>query len=256
MTIKILPPLIVRNEPKYVQVAYIREFTRVKEQTDDVLAAKSAADRLLAGIKHLAYKQYHKTKQFQRALTVSISASISEMSAEKCIPIEILSKIRETDPHPYFVVYDAGGEGVSDGKVDNRKERKVWSFGAIKQLAKNLMGAGIIIGHSGINEHNKTKMGKIIHSFTQKIRNSLHAIGVAHIVDKQTIEKIEKGELDVCSIEGDVVLARDKESDANWFIRTVDCINNLALGNSTVHNPGFNSAGVLATIQEMNRETK
>ena len=83
--------------------------------------------------------------------------------------------------------------------------------------------------------------------------DSLHAIGVAYISDKQTVKDIEDGKLDVCSIEGDVLLARDREPDSNWFIRSITKIQNLALGNSSVNEPGFSSAGVLATIQEMNK---
>lgn len=251
--IKIIPPQIVRNEPKFIQEAYIREFHRIQEQTDDILIAKHAADLLLKQIKHIIYVQRSKNKMYQKSLTVFISANISEMSADECVPADILGRIKINDLHPYFVVYDVGGEGVSTGKVDYQKERKVWSFTAIKQLAKKLMGAGVIIGHNELGMNNKNKMGKIIHSFTKKIKNSLHAIGVAYITDEDTKEQIKNGKLDVCSIEGDVLLARDKTRNANWFIRGIDQINNLALGNSSISEPGFYNAGVLATIQEMNK---
>jgi hypothetical protein len=116
------------------------------------------------------------------------------------------------------------------------------------------MGAGVIDGHNAPGEDNKTKFGRIIHSFTKKIQDSLHAIGVAYITDPQLVEKIKNGKLDVCSVEGDVLLARDNAQSANWFIRGIEKIQNLALGSSSVNNPGFSSAGVLATIQEMNDE--
>ena len=251
--IKIIPPRIVRDEPEYIQRAYIREFQRLQEQTDDFMTAKHGADLLLTQMKHSIKVKHRKAIQYQKSLTVSISAHISEMSAAQCLPADLLARIKSTDPHPYFAVYDVGGEGVSDGRVDRKKERKIWSFSAIKQLAKQLMGAGIIEGHNNLNEDTKPKYGKIIHTFTKKIRDSLHAIGVAHITDPATIEKVKSGKLDVCSVEGDVLLARDRGSDANWFIRSVDEIKNLALGHSSVSNPGFNGAGVLATIQEMNK---
>ena len=254
--IKIIPPKIVRDEPKYMQKAYIREFQRLQEQTNDFMTAKHGADLLLKQMKYSAKIRIQKVIQYQKSLTVSISAHISEMSAEQCLPTDVLSRIKSIDPHPYFVVYDVGGEGVSDGRVDRKKERKIWSFSAIKQLAKKLMGAGIIVGHNELNEDTKPKYGKIIHTFTKKIKDSLHAIGVAYITDLDTVEKIKNGKLDVCSVEGDVLLARDRGSKSNWFIRSVDEIKNLALGHSSVSDPGFNGAGVLATIQEMNKDIK
>jgi hypothetical protein len=104
MSVKILTPIAVRNEPEYIQVAYIREFQRIKEQTDDILVAKHAADTLLVRLKHRQYVSDKKIKQFQKLMTVSISAHISEMSAEDCVPIETLKQIKAKDPQKDLVV--------------------------------------------------------------------------------------------------------------------------------------------------------
>jgi hypothetical protein len=166
----------------------------------------------------------------------------------------VLTQIKRVDPHPFFAIYDVGGEGISTGSVNDLKERKVWSFAAIKELAKRLResSAGLIIGHNQLNQDVKTKYGHIIHAFTKTIQSSLHAIAVAHVSDPEVIARIKSKELDVCSIEGDVTLARESPQ-SNWFIRSIEQIKNLALGSSSVTSPGFVGAGILATIQELSK---
>ena len=253
-------PRAVRNDLPYIQDAYIREFNRVEEQTGNALTAKTAADNFLTQLKFKLNKQSRVSKQhemvlIEKSLDVRVLAHISEMSAMDCLPIETLNKIKQTDPHPFLVVYDVGGEGISDGKVDHKKERKLWSFHAIKKLAHNLKdgAVGIIHGHNNVGENTKRKLGRIVHAFTKTIKDSLHALAVAHVTDFSTIEKIKDGTFDVCSIEGNVLLARENENSM-WFIKDVDELFNLAIGSSAVDKPGFTGAGVLATIQEMNKE--
>jgi len=253
-------PKAVKDEPSYMQDAYIREFIRVEEQTGNALTAKTAADNLLTQIRFKINKQAKISKQnevklMEKSLSVQMIAHISEMSASDCLSPEILANIKKTDPHPFLVVYDVGSEGVSSGKVENKKERKKWSFHAIKKLAKSLSDntVGIIHGHNRVGEDIKRKLGRLVHAFTKNIGNSLHALAVAHVTDSSTIEKIKNGTFDVCSIEGNVLLARENEN-STWFIKDVEKIFNLAIGSSAVDSPGFTGAGVIATIQEMNKE--
>jgi len=246
-------PRAVRNELPYVQEAYIREYTRVEEQTGDVLTAIRAADVLLKQLQYRRGSQQQQIKDLiEASMDVQIHAHISELSAYDCLPSGILDRIKSIDPHPFFAVYDIGGEGISDGATDNRKERKVWSFAAIKELARKIKGdvAGVIHGHNELHQDSKPKHGRIVHAFTKTIQNSLHAIAVAHITDAEMIEKIRSGQLDVCSIEGNVLLARDT-GGGNWFVKKIQNIVNLALESSAVSKPGFKSAGILATIQEL-----
>lgn len=248
-------PMVVRNEPAYVQEAYIREFTRVEEQTGDVLTAVNAADILLKQLQRRRGNHQQQIKELiEASMAVEIHAHICELSAYDCLPPSILERIKAIDPHPFFAVYDIGGEGVSDGVTDNQKQRKVWSFSAIKELARKIKDdvAGIIHGHNELHQDSKPKYGRIIHSFTKTIQNSLHAIAVAHITDDQTIQDIKSGKLDVCSIEGNVLLARDT-GGGNWFVKKVQNIVNLALESSSVSKGGFKSAGILATIQELSQ---
>jgi len=253
-------PMVVRNEPRYIQEAYIREFQRVEEQTHDVLTAKRAADILLAYCKRSRITRANSQQQvikdlIEASMDVQIHAHISEISAYDCLPPAILNRIKAFDPHPFFAVYDIGGEGISDGAMDNRREKKVWSFSAIKELAKKIKDdvAGIIHGHNELNQDSKPKYGRIVHAFTKTIQNSLHAIAVAHITNVKIIEKIKSGKLDVCSIEGNVLLARNR-AGGNWFVKKIQKIVNLALASSTVTQPGFSSAGILATIQELSHK--
>jgi len=64
-------PMAVRNEKRYVQQAYIREFQRVEEQTGDVLTAKHAADILLAGIRNKSGRQQQQIKTLLKLLWMS-----------------------------------------------------------------------------------------------------------------------------------------------------------------------------------------
>ena len=256
---KILP-VAVRNKPEYIQEAYIREFHRIEEQTGNALTAKSAADNLLTQLMFKLNKQTNLSRRneyklMEKQLDIKIMAHVSEMSATECLSPEILSNIKRTDPHPFLVVYDVGSEGISEGKVNNKKERKLWSFHAIKKLANKIRNGavGVIHGHNQVGQDTKKKLGRIVHAFTKNIRNSLHTLAVAHVTDYDTIEKIKSGVFDVCSIEGNVLLAREDEN-STWFIKDVEDIVNLAIGSSAVDNPGFAGAGVIATIQEMNKE--
>ena len=249
-----IPPKVVRDEPEYIQVAYIQEFQRVEGQTGNILVAKNAADRLLLQLRVRARQQI-KDLMKQEHLSVNILAHISEMAATDVLPISVIQKIKELDPHPFFVVYDIGGEGVSLGKIDHKKEKKIWSFSAIKELAHKVKEdkAGIIRGHNIPGENTKRSGGQIIHAFTKRIKDSLHAIAIAWLTDNQLIKDVQDGILDVCSIEGDVLLARESPTNT-WFIKSIEQIKNLALGSSSVEDPGFAGAGILATIQEMNKE--
>jgi len=251
----IQPPKVVRDKPEYIQKAYIREFQRVEDLTGDVLTAKHAADLLLAQLTvrgGLSSRQKSIAKMIEESMDVKIHAHLSEISAYDCLPSEVLEAIKAIDPHPFFAVYDIGGEGVSTGAVDNQKERKIWSFAAIKELARKIKEnvAGVIHGHNAVNQDTKPKHGRIVYAFTKVIKNSLHAIAVAHITSKQMIESIKSGKLDICSVEGNVILARDNQG-GNWFVKQVKNITNLALDSSVIAKPGFNSAGILATIQEL-----
>ena len=253
----ITPPRAVINELPHIQKAYIREFQRVEGLTGDILTAKHAADKLLLQFRHRtkmieSENARMATKLIEETMSVNIMAHISEMSALECLPHDILDRIKANDPHPFFAVYDIGGEGVSTGKVDHHEERKIWSFSAIKKLAKKIKDgiAGVITGHNELDQDSKKKGGRIIHAFTKVIQDSLHAIAVAYITDTKMIDDIKDGKLDICSIEGDVILARD-DPRGNWFVKDIREIRNLALGTSSIEKPGFSSAGILATVQEL-----
>jgi len=256
-TIKI--PMVVQDQPQYIQSAYVREFQRVEEQTGNVLTAKHSADLLLKYLKRTANDRslinHRQLKELiETSMDVNIHAHISEISAYDCLPPEILNRIKATDPHPFFAVYDIGGEGISDGAMDNHREKKIWSFSAIKELARKIKDnvAGVIHGHNELHQDNKPKYGRVVHAFTKMVQNSLHAIAVAHITDQVIIEKIKSGKLDICSIEGNVLLAKDNQG-GNWFVKGIQNIVNLALDSSTVAQPGFSGAGILATIQELSK---
>ena len=242
-----IPPKIVKFEPEHIQQMYIREFERIEELTDgNVLAAKQAADRLL--------RAYKTSKPRQEQHTVTIRAKITEMDAVEVLPKNILQSIKRKFEHPFFAVCDIGGEGPSTGNASKNSKlitkRKIWSFKAIKELARKIRErfASVIIGHG-----NSRSVGRVIHAFNKTIGNTLHALAVIHLTDNETIRKVRTKELDTCSVEGNVTLARASRS-SEWYIKDVESIDKLALGSTKLNRPGFSSATILATIQELEGE--
>lgn len=246
-----IPPQKVRKEPEYIQTMYIREFKRVEEQTGSVLAGRKAANRLL-----FLLKRQLDDRPVEQEMAVTMIAHITEMNVASDLPAGILARIKQKDPHPFFAVYDIGEEGVSVGTAESRQKvvtkRKYWSFRAIKELARRIKenAASIIIGHG-----NPVIVGQVVHAFNRVIKNTLHALAVVHVTNADTIKKVKIKELDVCSVEGNVTLARSTKS-SSWFVKSVEKIDRLALGNSRVDTPGFSGAGILATIQELKQKEK
>lgn len=236
-------PQIVQNEQDSIKKAYINEYERVLNRTSNHTSAISAANSFLEQYKKDSFEEQNELQE------VTMIATISELSAMDVVPENVLNSIKLVDKNPFFAVYEIGKNGLSTGSVDGIDERKFWSFSAIKELASKIKnGASIILGHTEGEE--KQSMGEIVHSFTKKINDKLTALAVAWIRDDKTKERIKNGELDTCSIEGDVMLAKTGP-DKPWFVKAVDSIKSLAIANSKDFTPGFAGAGIKARIQEL-----
>lgn len=221
----------------------MQEYTRVYDRTSNHMRAVEQANSFL---EEYTKEEYVEQEELQE---VTMTATISELAALDVIPDKVLQSIKLVDQHPFFVVYNVGEVGVSSGTLNGVNEKKIWSFSAIKELASKIKnGAKIILGHTEDDE--KVSMGEIVHSFTRNIDNSLTALAVAWIKDDDTKAKIKSGELDTCSIEGDVILAKTGP-DKPWYVRAVANVKSLAIANSKEFKPGFKGAGVKARIQEL-----
>jgi len=233
-------PNIIKNRPLYVQRAFIKEFDRIFENSGSAVMAFESATQIVR-----AFEQ--KADPIIQTLQKSIvfSGEIAELDSD-LLPKEILEQVKQSDPHPFFAVYKIGKDGLSVGE----KIRKIWSFGAIKELAKKIKdyAADIIDGHTAGSEV-KPKLGHVVWSYTKNVGKSLYSYAVAHITDDKTKERIKSGELDLCSVEGEVEFS--KQNGKDWFIDKVINITKLALANSKIDKPGFADAGLVTTIQEL-----
>jgi len=80
--------------------------------------------------------------------------------------------------------------------------------------------------------------------------NLQHAFAVAYVEpDEKHRQRIRDGELDACSIEADCLFEVDEHD--NWFVQDVEKVDGVALANSRFERPGFERAGVVAIINEL-----
>lgn len=236
-------PKIVQEEPEAIQKMYLCEYQRVFDRTGNHMDSIQSANALLGNYKTDEFEELEELQE------VTMTATICELSATDVIPESVLNSIKLVDKHPFFAVYNIGEVGISTGSLDGVDHKKLWSFSAIKELASKIKnGANIILGHTDGEE--KMSMGEIVHSFTKKLDKGLTALAVAWIRDDKTKERIKNGELDTCSIEGNVMLAKTAP-DKPWYVKAVDSIKSLAIANSKDFTPGFAGAGIKARIQEL-----
>lgn len=242
-------PYKVKGEPEYLQRAYVNEFEGVLESTGSSVRAIRAADKLLDSVKS---KPDNPVKSNHQVVMSSGIEELATVKAEQVLPDDVYNSIKENDPNPFFGIFEIGKEGVSTGKGI----RKVWSFGAIKELADKIKdgAAKLIKGHTKGDKKPKS-LGEVVYSYTKKAGKALKAYAVAHIPDKDVQEGIRNGDYDICSVEGDVLFTK-KPDRGEWFIEKVNNITNLALANSATDKAGFEGAGVVGVIQELEKENQ
>jgi len=177
-----------------------------------------------------------------------IRATILEMASSEImehIPASLYEAVKAKDPHPLFRAYCVGHEGISQGKVVGKGDMvKRWFASAINKIVEKLQyGTKLFHEHGKSNVHEgRGIIGHIVGKAKSIINDSLSAIAIAYI--KPEFRDLN---LDVASIEADVVLNDDRNSgiyDAN-----VENITGIALGNSSVNRPGFPGATLLSQIQ-------
>ena len=240
LTIKDIP-YTLHNEPPAVAKVWLREFNSVLKRTGSSLAAKQKADTLL-----LSWRTRARGQRLAKT-HVLLEANVQELEDESLIPQSVIEQAKADGiQKPFFAIFNLGSEGISTGSG----LKKVWSFRAIKELVlriRDSVGSVITKTHTKDNEQ-RTSIGKLVHAFTRRVGKALHAVGVVLVTDKDTQDKIRGNFYDTCSIDANCVLVREQD---NWFVRNVEKFNNLVIANSGEARPGFATAGLVKTIQEL-----
>lgn len=182
---------------------------------------------------------------------MKITAYLQELSQDEIkenIAPDVYAKIKETDPTPLFRSYAIGHEGKSTGKfVGFGTLVKTWFKSAIKAIVEKLkIGTKIFSLHNADSSHEgRISIGEVVGKALKKWGETLYAIAVVYI--KPEFRALN---LDVASIEADILLPM--ENVDNIQIKDIDVkeITGIALGDSAKDKPGFAGATLIASLQE------
>jgi hypothetical protein len=106
----------------------------------------------------------------------------------------------------------------------------------------------LVLGHDNATRRNEgTVLGGFIEHNSQQ-QNIPEAMAVAYVENEETKSRITSGELDVVSVEADVVMAVGQQGQVE--IETVTKVDAVALGNGEEQAPGFQRASIEAVVQE------
>ena len=120
---------------------------------------------------------------------------------------------------------------------------KRWVKSAIQMMADRLkIGTKVFGYHGADNKHQgRVAIGEIVGKAIQTIGNKFSVIGIAYVRPEY-----RKQNYDIASVEADITL--DKKTNEVVDIKE---ITGVALGNSTIHKPGFPGATLQGALQEM-----
>jgi len=174
----------------------------------------------------------------------------SQSEIIELIPNDTLSKIKLTDPHPFFTIYSIAHEGISTPKIINGPQSKPikWMKAAIQSIKnKVLKGVKFYKDHNTDNStDNRRELGEVIVDLQKDIGGILHHLVIGYHAPN-VVEEVKQN--DVCSQEGlwDLV-----DKGVSWVARKLDAITGIALGKSTEDIPAFAGAHRLGMVQAFN----
>jgi len=189
------------------------------------------------------------------AKSFSERVSVCEMSAREIvgfIPQAVLEAIRARDPHPCFVAWEVGRTGFSTGRLGEAGSvKKFWSGNVVQELAEagNARPA-IQIDHSAGSSRPR-RVGEILRGIARRIGETVRALWIGYIEDREAARAIRRNELPSCSIEGMVDVRESEEMGVE--VVGVPSMRALALAGPEA-TPGFEEAGVLAVVQETSQD--
>jgi hypothetical protein len=136
--------------------------------------------------------------------------------------------------------------GISNGLVSGLKRPKMWTGYALQRLARMCNGATVKIGH----DRNDPSIGTI-----QKAHLGPRGVAITEVVADVliyayaggAIRRIKNGELDICSIEADLVV---QPYNGFWLVEEVEKVTALALASSAEKTPGFPYATLMGIREE------
>jgi hypothetical protein len=185
---------------------------------------------------------------------VIVRARITELAADTVAamigPLRY-QQITALDPSPMFVSLTVAHEGVSRGEVVGLGARvKEWARKVIARLAELLHPSGRVaplLFDGSENWHGNTSgrqpCGEVVASRTGESSGLLEAQAVGYIYagQQRVREMVRSGELDVCSVEADVILVDEGQ---RTIVDDVIAAPAIVLGNSRKQQPGFVGARV------------
>lgn len=170
--------------------------------------------------------------------------SFSNSEILNMIPPDVLEKIKEKDPNPFFQAYSICHEGNTIPTIIGEGPKPIsWTKKAIQSL-KNIVTKGIkfFLGHNKDNStEGREELGEVVADTQQEIDGILHHIVVGYFPDKEKVI-----ETDICSQEADWDLF---ETGKNYIADKITKLTGIALGNSEYEQPAFKGAKRLGMIQ-------
>ena len=166
------------------------------------------------------------------------------------VPAAVSDRIKAKDPNPFWVLFEVGREGASGGTLASMGKRtKRWLGAAIKELAGAITGARIFTDvHGDENDKSRPSFGEVVHGFWDTVNDKARAMAIAYIPEGPVRERIKNGELDICSVEAAAVVL---DTGHDFIVESVESCGGLLVAAGSREMPGFASAGVLQSVQEL-----
>lgn len=165
------------------------------------------------------------------------------------VPPDVLSAIKQKDPHPFLQAYSICHEGVSTPTVLGDTARPIrWTRAAVQSIKKAVLrGVKFFLGH---NEDNSTEgreaLGEIVWDGEKEIDGVLHHVVVGYFPDRAKVE-----DQDICSQES---VWNFVEQAGSWVADRLESLTGIALASSRTDAPAFPGARRLAMVQALQEE--
>lgn len=182
------------------------------------------------------------------------SAALQEMAASEIMSMidpATLAAIKQSDPKPLIKAFVVGHEGESKGNVVGfGNVVKRWYRSMVRTLgAKIRRGLQLFHGHGATNDQDgRVPVGQVLGSVTKEHEGRESVIVACHI-----FKPFAHLPLDVASIEAQAEF--EQAPDGKLDIASIGEVTAIALGNSSVNQPGFPGATLLGQLQAFEAKT-
>jgi len=194
-----------------------------------------------------------KMEAFQKRVVLAELRAFKDFDIMSHIDPDILAKIKERDPHPFFKAYAIAHEGTSTPRVIGEGAQKIdWPRKAIQSI-KGAIKKGIKF-FSGHNEDNSIEgrpyLGRIVGSAEIEIDGKLHSVAIGYFNPKH---RNEVKNYDVCSMEAVWNLVKQ---GGRVVGDTIHKLTGIALANGQEEAPAWSGAKELAMVQAFEAKEK